>query len=140
MRPMHLIRRVLVAGLFIAAGLALAAPLALYWLGLYAAGGRPEEPAAIALRDMQLIAWKSARGTGEPSVDPLNPYTYLWVAGSPGPRKAGTLVAWRVASRHIQKHRRYQGMGWWHLSGAALTIWLTRNWSVEQLLTRASEE
>ena len=28
---------------------------------------------------------------------------------------------------------------WWHLSGAALTVWLTRNWSTEQLVAKARE-
>jgi hypothetical protein len=34
-----------------------------------------------------------------------------------------------------QDHQRYSGTGWWHLSGAVLTIWLTRNWTTEQRLS-----
>lgn len=48
------------------------------------------------------------------------------------------LAAWQVASAHLLIHRRSTGMSWWHLSGAALTIWVTRNWSTEQILSQAS--
>jgi hypothetical protein len=30
-------------------------------------------------------------------------------------------------------------MGMWHLSGAALTIWLTRNWTLTELIAKAAE-
>jgi hypothetical protein len=29
-------------------------------------------------------------------------------------------------------------MIWWHLSGAALTIWVTRNWTTDQIVTAAA--
>jgi len=30
-------------------------------------------------------------------------------------------------------------MAMWHLSGAALTIWLTRNWTLDELIAKAVE-
>jgi hypothetical protein len=79
------------------------------------------------------------RGKGAPVIPKLNPYTYLVVTGELGAEKPGVLVAWHVASGHVLEHRRYKGMLWWHLAGASLTIWLTRNWSAEQLLSKVAE-
>jgi hypothetical protein len=45
---------------------------------------------------------------------------------------AGQLAAWQIARAHNSDHP-VGGMGWWHLSGAALTIWVTRHWSGEQI-------
>jgi hypothetical protein len=36
-------------------------------------------------------------------------------------------------AEHLSDHR------YWHLSGAALTIWLTRNWAPTELIARAIE-
>jgi len=132
-------RRVVVVVLCAACFLAVAVPWSLYWLGLYGAGGTPEPPVVLAPREQQLAAWQRARGKGPPAVVPLNPYTYWGVAFLSDPRPASAMVAWQVARKYIVEHQRYPGMLWWHLSGAALTIWLTRNWSIEQLLTQASQ-
>lgn len=136
MRP---IRIVVLSLAGIAAVLLLAGPWALYGLGLYAAGGKPKPPATMASTEQQLTAWQRMRGKGAPVVPKLNPYTYFTVAVEPSPEKSGLLVAWHVASDHLREHRRYEGMLWWHLSGASLSIWLTRNWSAEQLLSKAAE-
>jgi hypothetical protein len=128
-----------VVSLGVVAALVCASPLLLYWLGLHAAGGKPEVPAVLAPKTVQLAAWREARGVGQPHITPINPYTYLPLIAEPGPHGPSLLVAWRVASSHLLQHQRYKGMGWWHLSGASLTIWLTRNWSIDQLLTKASE-
>jgi hypothetical protein len=114
-------------------------PWAIYWLGLHGIAGKPEPPVSLASRERQLAVWQLARGTAEPESTPLNPYSYLLTAAEPGASKPALLVAWWVASEYNLSHQRYAGMGWWHLSGAALTLWLTRNWSIEQLLTKAAE-
>lgn len=133
-----ILRRVLIC-LFVTALLLIAGgPWALYGLGLYVAGGKPAPPIVIAQPAVQLAEWKKARGLGTPAIAALDPYTYFASVTTPGNDQAGALVAWRVASAYIYEHKRYKGMGWWHLSGAALTIWLTRNWSTEQLLTAAA--
>ncbi len=46
---------------------------------------------------------------------------------SPGER-----AAWRIASTHNLAHP-VGGNLWWHASGAALTIWVTRHWSPQQI-------
>jgi len=51
----------------------------------------------------------------------------------------GAHLAWLVARNHNQERRTDQRMIWWNLSGAALTIWLTRNWTTDQLVAKAHE-
>lgn len=67
-------------------------------------------------------------------IDPISPYSYFLQGVHPG---ASTRIASVIARSHNAKHlsdRRY-----WHLSGAALTIWLTRNWTSAELIARAVE-
>jgi hypothetical protein len=46
----------------------------------------------------------------------------------------GADAAWLVARNFNASHLARQGSAWWHLSGAALTIWLTRHWTPDQVL------
>src|SRR5262245_56604440 len=54
-------------------------------------------------------------------------------------------VAWRSQASDVRSfsresynmHRLQHRSGWWHPSGAALIIWLTRNWTVDELTPRA---
>jgi len=115
------------------------APWALYGLGLHGVDGRPQLPAKIATLAEQESVWRRARGTGTPNVIKLNPYTYFHHAGEPGPHRASVIAAWWVASEYLSDHKRYESMAWWHFSGAALTIWVTRNWSTEQILSKLVE-
>lgn len=134
-----MLRKFIFATVLAVVGVALSGPWALYWLGLYGTKGYPAPPKTIATRELQLEVWRLARGTEEPRSLELNPYNYLPLAAEPGAGKSAILVAWWVASDFNLKHQRHPGMGWWHLSGAALTIWLSRNWSIEQLLSKAAE-
>jgi hypothetical protein len=128
-----------VAVALVAALVAAGVPWLLYGIGLHAASGRPERPVEIAAPADQIVMWKRARGEGAPSVLKLSPYTYLSMLEDPGSDRPGMVVSFRIASNHLRNHRRYDGKTWWYLSSAALTIWLTRNWSVEELLSKAYE-
>lgn len=76
-----------------------------------------------------------------PHVDVDNPYAYFAsIFFEPQRRTApGKLITWWVASDYIVKQKGLKGMGWWHLSGAALAIWLSRNWTSEEILSAASQ-
>ena len=115
-----------------------AAPLGLYWLGLNAVESLPVPPERVGSAQEQKEAWIKVRGQGAPQVQKLNPYSYLYSVVSAAPQDPSALAAWQVASEHLLVHRRFTGMSWWHLSGAALTIWVSRNWSSEQILSQAS--
>ena len=119
-----------------------AGPWALYWLAMSGIEGSPELPTSPANAQERQEIWQKLRGSGEPTVSAISPYEYFFLGSSSSTdsnRKAGVLLAWQVASHYNLSHLKYKGMGWWHFSGAALTIWLTRNWTTEQLLSKAAE-
>ncbi len=134
-----MLRRLLIYSFGAVALVVMSSPLALYWLGLSGVEGLPSKPTVLASQERQLWVWKEARGKGVPSVTPLNPYSYVFrlIANQSEPNHPGNLVAWWVASDYLSEHQRFKGMGWWHLSGAALTIWLSQNWSSEEMLSEA---
>lgn len=131
--------RLLTGVLVVAVVSFLAGPWVLYGVGLHAAGGRPEPPARIAPVGEQLAFWEKERGVGEPRITPRNPFTYRAALADPGPERPGLKAAFSIASHHLRENARYQGRYWWHLSSSALTIWLTRNWSIEEILSKAVE-
>ena len=136
---MRRIRRFIVSVSCAAVSIALASPLALYGLGLSGVDGRPQKPSRLVSKTQQELVWKRARGDGAPRIDTMNPYalTIKLLAAPEARTPPGQLVTWWVASGYLLEHQRYKGMGWWHLSGAALAIWLSRNWTSEEILTAA---
>jgi hypothetical protein len=121
--------------------LLLGLPPALYWLGLSGVEGRPQKPRQLASIEQQNVVWKRARGTGAAHVAADDPYSYFVsvLFAQPKHTPPGQLVTWLVARDYLLTHQRHQGMGWWHLSGAALAIWLSRNWTSEEILSRAAQ-
>ena len=122
------------------AGCLVVSPFALYCFGLSGIEGRPQKPPHLASVETQSLAWKRARGDGVPHVEADNPYAYaISFFFTPDQRaSAGHLVTWWVASDFLAKQKGGKNMGWWHLSGAALAIWLSRNWTSEEILSAAS--
>jgi hypothetical protein len=133
--------KVLLAALVLGIGaLVLGLPWVLYGLGLQAVEGRPEPPQRIAALAVQQQVWQRAGSAGPPEAVALDPVTYLLSASVQARPPDIVAFAWRVASDHSRDHlQRDAGPLRRHLAGAALTIWLTRHWSVEQLLTRVAE-
>ena len=117
----------------------LAAPLALYWYGLHGVEERPERPRQMASAPEQQRVWTQVRGRGPVTLDPMNPYgvTFNILAGRMTAPAGETLAFW-IARTYLLDHRRDDGMSWWHLSSVALTIWISRNWSAEEVMTVAS--
>jgi len=75
-----------------------------------------------------------------PYVSADNPYSYVASVFFAQPRTPpGQLVTWWVARDYLISHKRYKGMGWWHLSGVALAIWLSRNWTSDEILSAAAQ-
>ena len=99
--------------------------------------GRPVKPVEMASADQQALVWQSARGSGELRVEAMNPYRFVWTLLSVDRTvSAGETLAYRVSSEHLLAQPR-RNMLWWHLSNAALTIWLTRHWTSEELASAA---
>lgn len=132
-------RRLLRYLVLLVAALLLAMPLVLYQLGLSGVQGVPGKPRVLASHERQMLVWTRAQGKDMPRMDSLNPYSFAFGLLSGKPNDPGLVVASWVARDYLLENGRYGGMSWWHLSGAALTIWLSRNWSAEELLTKVLE-
>lgn len=133
------IRRLLTILLCITVTLLLALPPGLYWLGLSGVDGVPEKPLQLASKEQQALVWKRAHGNGVPRIAAINPYSFamtLFVKKDPGVDPEQVIVWW-VAADYLISHQRHSGMSWWHLSGAALAIWLSRHWTQEEILSAA---
>lgn len=115
-------------------GLVSLIPWCLFWVGLHRVHGRPTFADPTAFDRVALAkAWKSCGESPPMVVKPLNPGTVAarFVLGDRRPFSPGQRAAWRIASSHNLAHP--VGGSWWHISGAALTLWITRNGSADQI-------
>jgi hypothetical protein len=116
-------------------GLLMALPGLAYVAGLAKADGRPipADPARFS-QEAIAAAWLQCRETSPVSVQATNPWGFVgkFMFGNPLRTTPGERAAWRIASTHNAR-RPVSSKTWWHASGAALTIWITRHWSGEQI-------
>jgi len=134
----RLLFRSLLAAALLLLVLALLSPWLLYELGLNGIEGRPIPPETMASAEQQALVWRQMRGSGKPEIEAMNPYglvmRLLVRDAAPQPTER---LAYHVARDYLLAHSRHGSMAGWHLSNAALTIWLTRHWSGAQLATAA---
>ena len=133
-------RRVLVSFAAVITLAAIAHPWALYWLGLSNVEGRPRPSgnnSSCTAAEHRLF--RTLGVDSRPRLDPISPWSYevALLSGSEM-QSTGVAAAWIVARHYNAGHIQGRRSLWWHLSGAALTIWLTRNWSNEEILCEAS--
>lgn len=125
--------------------IALAALLALgpwvvYEIALSNIVGRPTYPTLQKLTsNEEQVTWQSLKEQGPIKIEKLTPHAYILHFLDFSKPSPGASVAWFVARNHNSGHLKNRRMTWWHLSGAALTIWLTRNWDASQLLAKVAE-
>jgi len=115
---------------------AAAGPWLLYWYGLRQIDGRPTAAAHIASAEQSDRLLKTLKIAQPVHLDILSPYTYM--LQGPRPTPSGRLAG-IIASSYNLNHLGDQKIRMWHLSGAALTIWLTRNWTLTELVAKAVE-
>lgn len=123
-------------------GSVLLLPWMFYGIGLGNIQGRPVLPTQGKLADDEAIRiWRELKEKDPIRVVKLNPYHYaLLLIGIGSPEQApGERIAWYVARDHNATNLKDRRNLYRHLSGAALTVWLTRNWSAQQLLIKAKE-
>ena len=124
--------------------LAAGMPLGLYWLGLSNIEGRPVPPSQTSnvIADDALLQ-RDLRTQGPIVIDALNPWTFIIDAFHDAPRfpserarsmRAVGIVVGNYNSSHLKVHR----MIWWHLSDMSLTIWVTRHWTKDEIVTAAA--
>ncbi len=97
----------------------------------------PQPPAGQSLtRTQQIELWTANGGEAEVfEVErqyPWTPFLDVVIQKSSLPRAEAPLV-WSVARQSL-KARGRMPMGWWHLRGVALSIWVTRHWSAADLV------
>jgi len=81
--------------------------------------------------------WAKFREHGPIKVEPLSPHLYAYEIITDHSLPSGAHVAWYVARNYMKSNLKNQRMIYWHLSGIAFTIWLTRHWSTDQLIEKA---
>jgi hypothetical protein len=117
-----------------------AGPWLLYGIGLAKVDGRPLHASRSVVTPEDAGAlWLRLRIPQPVRLDPVSPYTYAqaMVFGDQKILGPSARIAWLIASSynvgHLSDHTA------WHLSGAALTVWLTRNWTPDELVAKAVE-
>src|SRR5690242_12748967 len=83
--------------------------------------------------------WLALKETGPIKAEPLNPYRYALALLTGDPLPPGSRLAWLVAGNYNASNLKNKRMWLWHMSGAALTIWLTRHWTTEQRVAKAAQ-
>jgi hypothetical protein len=128
----------LLAALLLGFGL----PIGLYGIGLSNIEGRPEPPMQISNLAIDTVFLQHAFRSREPvALRVLNPWTYaasLVTDGTDFSSDDGSAAAWVIARNYNSSHLKDRRMTFWHLSGAALTIWVSRHWTAEQIVTAAA--
>lgn len=128
-------RRLLILSILLAVFILASLPGIAYIAGLALVHGRPA-PADPAQFSQETIAtaWHQCRENIPVAVQPINPWLFAgkFLFGNPLQVTPGERAAWLIASTHNETRPTGSNLRW-HTSGAALTIWITRNWSAEQI-------
>lgn len=131
---MHIWHRAILAMLVLTA-LLIAWPGFVYVIGLAKVHSRPT-PADPTIFSPEAIstAWLQCGEELPIAVGVANPWQVAGTLLFDDPRRAsaGERAAWQIASTHNASHPVSSNL-WWHTSGTALSIWITRHWSAEQV-------
>jgi hypothetical protein len=132
-------RRDLVASGLLTTVLAFASaiPWLAYGIGLSQIDGRPTHATHTVSAEEKDGLLKKLRIPQPAEINPISPYSYLSYLLQHKTIGASGRIAWIIARSHNIEH--LSDHRYWHLSGAALTIWLTRNWTPTELIARAVE-
>ena len=120
-------------------------PGIIYFVALFNISGRPTHAQECRLNSAQmLVLWRdlgeSAQSENDIAVPAMNPWSAAArVLNFESQQETGERAARIVARTHNVSHLGNRRMAWWHASGAALTIWLTRHWTAEELLCKINE-
>ncbi|MFZ6771408.1 hypothetical protein ACO0LB_01700 [Undibacterium sp. SXout7W] len=115
-------------------------PWVLYQMGLTHLEGKPTLPENMIHLAEQRQLWQQAGYAGEPELEELNPVSYLLTAGNQEAPPASTMFAWRIVSAYQRERAGHDGIFWKQVSGSALAIWVTRHWTIEQILSKVAAQ
>ena len=137
-------RRLIVGGLVALVLVVLLAPWGLYEWGLSNIDGRPVPPhgTKLSAEDDALLRHHLNTDSRIP-IEPLSPWKYVAALvmsdREQSPLGNGAYAAWLIARNYNSSHLKDRHTIYWHLSGAALTIWITRHWTADQILAGAAD-
>ncbi|MFZ6753823.1 hypothetical protein ACO0KY_10670 [Undibacterium sp. Dicai25W] len=114
-------------------------PWILYFWGLEGMSGKPALPTVVANVQQQQVLWEKAGCEGTPTLVELDPVSYFFSAGTLEAPPPATIFAWRIAAAYQREHQLRDGASWQQLSGSAMVIWITRHWTIEQILSKTIE-
>jgi hypothetical protein len=118
-------------------------PLGLYWLGLGNVIGRPAPPhiPASLAEDYELLQRRLERQSPI-RVHYLTPWHFLVMPFGEYSEiidlDGGARAAWLIARNYAGGHLKRGGGLWPPLSAMALTIWITQNWTTDQVVHAAA--
>ena len=136
-RALRFVLGVLVGAAVAAAGL----PWVLYLWALSTVGPLPGPPRSgppLSPQELTCI-WTQAKEEGPPRLEPLNPWTYFLIPLRTERPSSGSRLAALVARTHLAQSLRPVEQYEHHIRSAALTIWLTRKWTLDELARWADE-
>lgn len=134
---MRLLLRGIAAAALLALVACLLAPWGAYEIALARLPELPVRPQLLATQQQQDEIWRKAGGEGPLVVEPTQPYAFVVALMARDRVRPGEELAYWVARDHLRSLPREGGMLGWHLSNAALTVWLTRHWSPQELASAA---
>ncbi|KAB8194973.1 hypothetical protein FKV24_005655 [Lysobacter maris] len=133
--------RILAVVAVLATGVLAALPGIAYTVALARVDGRPQpaDPDRYSAAALE-TAWRQCSEWMPLATHRLDPWTLVLdrLDGTVASR-AGELAAWQVARAHNSKGGN-RGNLWWHSSGAALTIWISRHWSARQIAATVARD
>ncbi|MFZ6692506.1 hypothetical protein [Undibacterium sp. SXout20W] len=114
-------------------------PWVLYYWGLEGVSGKPALPRVIGSNEQLQALWEKAGCEGSPVLVESDPQSYIFSAATMEAPPPAMIFAWRIAAAYQHDHQLRDGASWQQLSGSALVIWLTRHWTIEQILSKTLE-
>ena len=125
--------------IIILVGCLLILPGVLYLAGILMVDGKPMPPSAFVTPQQQQEIWRHIDKAGvTPMTTRLNPWEYA-LGIIKGKELNGARSAGFVALNYNRTHIKDSQMRYWHLSSAAMTIWVSRNWSEKEILSKVYE-
>ena len=141
------IGRIVIALLALVVVVVIAGPWALYGYGLTFVEGRPMPPTDVSVTAEDIPGmWTELRVSNPVPTPSYSPHGYLLAValslsdavGLPG-RIPGSALLWQVARSYNSGHMRSSRQAHWHLAGGCMMIWLSRNWTHDELVAKAVE-
>lgn len=136
--------RITLVLLALAALVALLGPWALYWYGLSNIRALPQAPTITLTSEQRAAVLREFRmhDVAEPFLKtPWHYYSHILESERSLDNVRARMQADGMANFVVREYNQHSLKAshtlMWHISGAALTIWLNRNWTAEQILTQA---